>query len=113
MPFPYSVLCYGHDTCLLTTRQQILERAGFATEIVSSQQEFDRCLQEYSVDLALLCHSLTTAQCEHAKRAVHGQAEPTLLLLFSKGRNKCSLEGVDALFHSGEGPRTLIRVITT
>ena len=113
MPFPYSVLCYGHDSCLLTTRQQILERAGFATEIVGSQQEFEHCLQEYSVDLVLLCHSLTTAECEYVKQAVHVQAEPTLLLLLSKGVNKCSLEGVDALFNSGEGPSALIRFITT
>ena len=111
MPFPSSVLCYGRDPSLLATRQQLLERAGFATEIAHNQRDFERCLQEYSVDLVLLCHSLNADECAKAKQTVHELPEPTLILLLSKGVEKCSVEGVDALFDCRGGPDLLLRSI--
>lgn len=113
MSLPSSILCYGRDITLLQTRRQVLERAGFATEIASSRQDFERCLQQYSIDLVLLCHSLDREQCERAKKTVHDQAEPALLLLLGRGFDDCSAEGTDALVDAREGPAVLLGFITS
>lgn len=67
------ILCYGRDSILVKTRQQIFERAGFTSKATLNLPEVKLYLEDYEVDVLVICHSVSTEDCEDAKRTAHDQ----------------------------------------
>ena len=112
MSLPPSILCYGHDPVLVRTRQQIFERAGLASKTAQSRQELERLFKSFAVDLLVICHTVSTGECEEAKQIAHSQADPSLVLVLNKGTHNCEVGGEDAAFDSRQGPMDLVKTVS-
>jgi hypothetical protein len=58
-----SILVYGRDTCLLQTRGLVLQQAGYRVAVV---QDWFETHAHKTIDLVILCHSLTAQQRREA-----------------------------------------------
>lgn len=65
MPTPASVLVFGRDLQLVQARSLILEKAGFHVRTAFSLPDIQQ-LSEPSMDVLLLCHSLSILECADA-----------------------------------------------
>jgi hypothetical protein len=65
MPAPASVLVFGRDFQLVHSRSLILEKAGFHVRTAFSLPDIQQ-LSEPSMDVLLLCHSLSILECADA-----------------------------------------------
>jgi hypothetical protein len=79
-----TVVCFSRDHQLLELRRLVLHRAGF-TVLAALEYDVVRQFSElHSVDLLILGHTLTRAQCEQALRLAAATKPPikTLILRY-------------------------------
>lgn len=112
MQLPVSILCFGSDPTLVRTRQQIFQRAGFITRIAESKQELSRCFAQYAFNILVICHSVSTEECDAAKQLAHSQKALTLVLVLDRGAHTCNADAKDAMFQTTLGPEALLRAIS-
>jgi hypothetical protein len=65
-PRRHVVLCFGNYPPLLNTREQMLERAGYSALAVRSKADFRMEICRNSVELVLLCQTLSDEQRREA-----------------------------------------------
>jgi DNA-binding NtrC family response regulator len=58
-----SVLVYGRDEFLLTSRAMLLEREGYRVYLALDHEIFTRLLRDAQVSILILCHTLREADC--------------------------------------------------
>jgi hypothetical protein len=58
---PCRILTYGRDEVLLRTRQAVLEKAGFDSDIAESPQEILDCIStsDRNYHILILCHTVS------------------------------------------------------
>ena len=111
MSFRSTVLCYGADSTLLNTRQQMLACVGFASYIARVLPEVRLFLLKNTIDVLLVCHSVPLEECRAAVHLAHSQLIPTFVLVLTKGTCCNDIEGVDAMFDTTEGPEKLVKTV--
>lgn len=84
-----SVLFYGHDELLLATRGRIFEFAGFRVCYATELQQLARLVYERSVDLMVLCHSLTRTECTTAGLIAQNERIAVFRLLITETSAVC------------------------
>ncbi len=111
MPAQPIIVVYGHDPTLLDTRTWVLERAGYRVLQASQFSELEQAADSLSVDLVVMCHTLTPQQCEEARASLQRQQPATKRLLITTNR-LFSLQAMgEPVISAFDGPRALIDVI--
>jgi hypothetical protein len=101
------LLCYGHDEMLLYTRKCILERE-YSVKLCRGLARLGEILREGPVDVLVLCHSVSDAECEKVielSRAVWPKMK--VLALREGAATDCGLHS-DRTMESLEGPPALL-----
>jgi DNA-binding NtrC family response regulator len=111
MPSPASVLVFGRDYQLVHTRSLILEKAGFHVRTASSLPDIQQLLSEPSIDVMLLCHSLTTQDCDQALIITHDRWPQIQTIALVSGSSDCGSQSVDTVLEATEGPAKLISAV--
>ena len=108
-----SVLFFGHDELLLLTRGRIFELAGFRMSFAQELRQVSQLIGERSVDLIVLCHSLSIKECRGARLIAESQQIQMLQLLMTD--NGTTDEGdsgmranAPATFNWTRGPQALL-----
>jgi DNA-binding response OmpR family regulator len=105
------VLLFGNDAHLQISRELVLESAGCKAYIASSVLALNNILAEHPIDLLILCHSLSTKECERA-RSISLKLRPKIkvLMLATNDLVSHSVEG-DPVVDAMAGPRTLLATV--
>lgn len=108
----HRVVIFGHDLTLLTTRELILERAGFEVRISEVCDEVDALLLAVPcVDLLILCH---TAAVEERSRILStartGQENLAVLFLSADSQSPATTDH-DEVFRTLDGPYDFLRTV--
>ncbi len=111
MPTPASVLVFGRDYQLVHTRSLILEKAGFRVRTASSLPEIQQLLSEPTMDLMLLCHSLSPQECNEALLLTHQRWPHIQTIALVSGSSDCGSKYTDAVMEAIEGPAKLINTV--
>lgn len=117
MTAPISVLLYGRDPHLLQTRQWVLEASGYQVWTATEIHWVDRITAIASVDLLILCHSLSLEECEHAL-ALTCCRQPRMRKLLLAADPLCSPAHIldkagllDDVLDTMEGPAKLVSTV--
>lgn len=108
MPSLGNILLYGHDHALLATRVLLLERAGYKVTSTLSQQEAEEPFDIGTLDLLVLCHTLTREEQERTMRAIHLLRPHLRGLALTEGRAAQAEGGVAEFVNRLEGPGFLL-----
>jgi hypothetical protein len=106
-----SILLYGRDSSLLNTRELILQRAGYRVFTATDLSEIDSVLQGESVDLLILCHSLTLEQCGRALAFCHSRWPFVKSLLLAAPGSWCAKGKRELVFEASAGPAELLATV--
>jgi DNA-binding NtrC family response regulator len=111
MRAPSSVLVFGRDSQLVHTRSLILEKAGFHVRTASSLPDIQQLPSEPSMDVMLLCHSLSTQDCAEALILTHDRWPQIQTIALLTGSSDCGSQSVDTVMEATEGPAKLIGAV--
>jgi len=106
-----SILLYGKDRSLLNTRELILLRAGYRVFTASDLLEIDSVVQGESVDLLILCHTLTLEQCGRALAFGHSRWPFMKSLLLAATDSWCAAGKPELVFEAAAGPAELLATV--
>jgi len=112
MPSPGSILIYGYDIDLLDTRRLVLEQAGFNVEVLTRLTDLEEMASAHEADLLILCHSLSSRECESALKLAHSGQRALKCLVLVTGGPVCRLWEGDELLNSFDGPGALVSAVT-
>jgi DNA-binding NtrC family response regulator len=111
MPCSVCVLLFGNDLRLLESRRLVLESAGCTVYTAMRLLAVNQILTERPIDLLILCHSLTTEECERAKSVVEAQSPKVkVLILTAANFTQCNVRA-DGVVNAGEGPKALLECV--
>ncbi|MGI4827852.1 MAG: cold shock domain-containing protein [Janthinobacterium lividum] len=85
MTNPNCILMFGQDAHLLETRKWVLERAGFATTMVTTLAALNDAIAETFYEVLILCHSLSAMDCETSVSLAALQAPGMQILRLEAG----------------------------
>jgi hypothetical protein len=108
-----SVLFFGHDELLLLTRGRIFELAGFRVCFAQKLGQVPELICERSIDLIVLCHSLSKAECEMACSIAEKERIQVIRLLFTEEECRKSENAAHWTFDSMRGPVALLEEACT
>lgn len=111
MPQCLSILMYGKDAPLLDTRKMVLESTGHRVWPASNPAAFKRIVSDQLIDLVVLCHSLSSEECNHALAVVELEAPHVGSLLLTAGPTGCVGNGSSEVLDTMDGPRQLISTV--
>ena len=111
MPTQPSILVYGRDPSLLDTRRWVLEKAGYRVLSAQTLAEAERIASTEPISLLVLCHSLTTQDCQDALAAANMLQPEMRRLLISANTPVCSHEHKDFVLRAFDGPSALIAAV--
>ena len=75
------ILVYGLDLALLHTRELLFQKSGYQVCATSELAKIEEILSREQVDLLVLCHTLSRAQCDKAEILAARVSCPVLTLL--------------------------------
>ena len=102
------VLVVSRDEMLLRTRVMILG-AFFLVERAGRFVEARALLNSQSFDLIVLCHSLTSAECEQLARIAHELRPRPLILVMGASSRTVTLPWADSQLGVDAGPYGLVK----
>ena len=116
-----SILIFGAARDLIESRRMVLEHAGFSITTSLSLEQTVQNLKSRSFDLFMLCHSLSSLDCESALSQVHALRPEMNNLILAGPLSTCLGTKNDAQLFAFADPATLIaiasrlttRVVTT
>jgi len=111
MPTPASVLVFGRDFQLVYTRSLILQKAGLQVHTATSLPDIQQLLSEPTIDVMLLCHSLSSHDCTEALNIVHERWPNIQTIALVSGHSGCGSDSANAVMETTEGPAKLIRAV--
>ncbi len=111
MPTPASVLVFGRDYQLIHTRGLILAKAGFHVRTASSLPDIQDMHSEPSVDVMLLCHSLSKQECTEALTLTRARWPQIQSIALVSGSSDCGSASADAVMEATDGPAKLISTV--
>lgn len=107
---PNLLIC-GLDPLLLDTRRLILERCGYQVWCASNLVNARQIIQSRRVDLLILCHSLSTDECDQLRAIASIHSPQTKILTLSAGFKGCRGEMISQIFDTSDGPAKLLSVV--
>ncbi len=108
---PASVLVFGRDYQLVHTRGLILEKAGFPFEPPPRLPDIQQLLSEPSMDVMLLCHSLSIQECAEALAIAHKRWPTIQTIALVSGSSDCGSQSVDTVMEAADGPVKLVNAV--
>jgi DNA-binding response OmpR family regulator len=111
MPTPASVLVFGRDHQLVHTRSLILEKAGFHVRTAASLPDIQQLLSQPSMDVMLLCHSLSRQECDEALIMTQERWPLIQTIALVSGSSDCGSSSADAVMEASDGPAKLISAV--
>ncbi len=76
------IALYGRDLPLLERRRRVLERSGYNVSVATEWSSLERLMSSATIDLLLLCHTLSMEDCGRAITLAHrGSPEARCLIL--------------------------------
>ncbi len=104
-----TVLCFSRDPELLELRRLVLLRSGFNVLTALELDAVQQFIESYKIDLLIVGHTLTQAQCQEAIRLAKAMIPPikTLVLRY-EGSSPCSVGLADGELDLLGGPEALI-----
>jgi DNA-binding response OmpR family regulator len=111
MILPASVLVFGRDHQLVHTRTLILQKAGFLVHTAASLPDIQQLPNEPSVDVMLLCHSLSPQDCDEALAITHHRWPRMQTIALTAGHSDCGADSADVIMEVAEGPAKLINAV--
>jgi len=112
MPTSPSVLVFGRDYQLVHTRSLILQRAGYNVCTASTLDEITGLLPQPAIDVMLLCHSLSTEECNKALEVTHERWPQIQTIALISGSSGCAPDSADAIMNATDGPAKLITEVS-
>jgi DNA-binding NtrC family response regulator len=112
MSAPASILIFGRDYQLVHTRSLILEKAGYHVRTASSLPDIHQLLSEPSMDVLLLCHSLSTEECDQALAMTQERWPHIQTISLLSGSSGCTSELTDGVMNATDGPAKLIKEVS-
>ena len=111
MHVPASVLVFGRDSQLVSTRRLILEKEGFQVCIASSLEDIQKLPTERTMDVMILCHTLSTEECNEALLLTHNRWPQIQTVALVTGSSSFGPNTADDIIEASEGPAKLIKAI--
>ena len=111
MPALPTILVYGRDHRLLETRGWVLEQAGYRVLTALTLAEVERIAASESIDLLLLCHSLSVEDSEKALIAVSATHPEMKRLLMTANTPLCPIGENDRVLSAFDGPKALAAAV--
>ena len=109
--FQPTVLCFSHDATLLKTRQWLLEREHYTVLGVMSQGDFRVEICRTTVDLVLLCQTLSAEECRNATNFAAEHAPAARFAVLRTSRNKATPDGDAVVVDVSNGPADFLCTI--
>jgi DNA-binding response OmpR family regulator len=106
-----SILIFGHDATLLETRRLVLKSAGFRVWTAPEATLAIQILLEESIDLFVVCRSLSVEECEAILRTAHTLRPNMKNLVLSMNSSCTPADRRDTFLTSFLDPRSLISLI--
>jgi hypothetical protein len=111
MVFPVCVLLFGNDAHLLESRRMVLECAGCKVYVATRLLTLNLILADKPIDLLILCHSLSTEECERVKSVVQGHSPKVKVLTLTAGDFPPCIASGDRMVSTGGGPKALLNAV--
>lgn len=105
------ILLYGRDQHLLETRRWVLERFGCSIRMVGTIPALIETISACRVDIMILCHSLTTEECERALEEARAHVPEIKTVVLTANNTDCSRGVADDVLDSGDGPQALVEAV--
>lgn len=112
MPRPARILIYGTDSHLIQTRQWVLEKAEFEVQIVEDLSKAREMLSTGTVDIFILCHTLSLEECHRALSLAHLLRPEMKNLILTAEQSECSEIHEDEILTAFATPEALITAVT-
>ena len=107
-----SILIYGNNIELLQLRKLVLETTGYFVWITTDIRKVEEHLLMRRVDLLVLCHSLSTEECERVSQLISVVQPETKVLALSAVGSGCKLQHDHATCDTLDGPAKLVATVT-
>jgi hypothetical protein len=107
-----SIVICGRDSLLLDTRKWVLERAGTRVFTATDLSDFGRIPSDVSIDLVILCHSLTKEQCSRALALAGTYWPQAQSLVLISGQSGCYTGATKQVADAAQGPANLLHTVT-
>lgn len=108
---PSSILVYGRDPALLDTRRWVLERGGFDVMLTTDPAEVEKLVCDPRVSLLILCHTLTTAECQRITESastLNPELKQLRMAILPSSRSADPAGSVISVF---DGPKALLHAV--
>jgi hypothetical protein len=106
-----SILVFGHDATLLETRRLVLKSVGFRVWTALEATLAIQILLEESIDLFVVCRSVSVEECEALLRTAHTLRPEMKNLVLSMNSLCTPADRRDTFLTSFLDPRGLISLI--
>ena len=107
-----SILVYGQDSALLETRRLVLQHDGFDLSVALELKTVKEALAKRTFYLFILCHSLSSQNCEGALALTRSKHSGMKNLILSTALSGCTGDAEDVTLSAFADPRTLIRTVS-
>lgn len=88
----------------------VLASAGYEVMEATDLDEVKKILSAWPIDLLVLCHSLSDADCEEVSNELNARPRPKTLVL-TAGPSGCSTATVGEVLDAREGPAKLLSTV--
>jgi DNA-binding response OmpR family regulator len=105
-----TILVYGNDEILVTTRSLILGNAGYEVFTAQTFGNAMLVLMNNQVDIVVLCQTLKDEERRGILETAHALRPETKCVVLDCGASKAAIEGVD-LVQGFVGPSTLLNTV--
>jgi hypothetical protein len=106
-----SILVYGLDAALLETRRRVLELSGARVWVATEFFHFDQITRAMEIDLIVLCHSLSTKECDGALALARSRWPQVQSLALLSGQRGCEFGPSEQVVDTAAGPAHLLRTV--
>ena len=106
-----SILVYGRDAQLLETRRRVLELSGAHVWMATDISDIVQLGPAVRIDLIVLCHSLSTEQCDQALALAQSRWPQVQTLVLIAGERGCHTGGSDHMADVSRGPAYLLNTV--
>jgi DNA-binding response OmpR family regulator len=105
-----TILVYGNEPMLLTTRGLILEKAGYRLFTARTVSDAMFVLMNHQIDIIVLCQSLKDEERRGILKTAHALQPKVRCAVLDFEENQVATDGVD-LIRGLAGPTTLLNAI--
>ena len=111
-PIPPTILLYGKDENLLKTRSLLLQSTGHRVKQATTYDGLRSILQDVSVNVVVICHTLSEAECLAALDIAAKLRPGIRSLVLTSRHSKCGEQHLATVISDFLNPALLISVAT-